>query len=467
MLDIFGVKKNMKSSSERKRIAKQRNKFAFLNFFVFLLIFIFLGVLSVGMINMFFFDNLYEEMHRGKLEIQKSIVETDERITFDNSLDARMMLCFYGEDKELIATSDSIYAFLIEDYYYYAGVMNNPHVKPHLKEKYLEEIEKAKSHSILKLNTEFNKIFNLQKVKTGDQTYRFMVMSFEIDSLNAPSVKACKMLIMVNGEFDATLTFSRIYITCVGAIITLCVIASIFLGYKAIKPLVEALDKQMKFVGDASHELRTPLSIVHSKLENILARQDDTVYDVSEDIAISLKELSRLNKLTNDLLSLAKSDYSHDAYHIENARIDEIVNETAEIFSEMAEIQNKVFSCEIEEVNAKADGDKIKQLIIILLDNALRYTNTGDSIAVTLKNSGNDYILKVADTGIGMSDETMKHAFERFYRADKARSRATGGNGLGLSIAATIVEKHQGKILINHNEPKGTVLTVVLSKKVK
>ena len=98
------------------------------------------------------------------------------------------------------------------------------------------------------------------------------------------------------------------------------------------------------------------------------------------------------------------------------------------------------------------------------IDSILQTKPTQKLPEALIYNSGNDYILKVADTGIGMSDETMKHAFERFYRADKARSRATGGNGLGLSIAATIVEKHQGKILINHNEPKGTKFVIVIPK---
>ena len=102
--------------------------------------------------------------------------------------------------------------------------------------------------------------------------------------------------------------------------------------------------------------------------------------------------------------------------------------------------------------------------MIILLDNALKYTNENDSIIVTLKSGMFDAIIEVADTGIGISEETKAKIFERFYREDKARSRQTGGNGLGLSIAKTIVSDMKGKITVDHNVPKGTKFIITLPK---
>ena len=108
------------------------------------------------------------------------------------------------------------------------------------------------------------------------------------------------------------------------------------------------------------------------------------------------------------------------------------------------------------------DKNKLKQLLVILLDNALKYTEEGDSIKVTANNQNDRFTINVIDTGIGISDESLKHVFERFYREDKARSREKGGSGLGLAIAHTIVKLHGGTIKILHNKPKGTIVTVKL-----
>ena len=141
-----------------------------------------------------------------------------------------------------------------------------------------------------------------------------------------------------------------------------------------------------------------------------------------------------------------------------------LLNEIIEPFIEIAGFEERVLSYEGEDVEAIVDKDKIRELMIILLDNALKYTNINDTINVTLKNGLFDAIIEVSDTGIGISEETKEKIFERFYREDKARSRGTGGNGLGLSIAKTIVTDLKGKISVDHNEPKGTKFLIVIPK---
>ena len=110
------------------------------------------------------------------------------------------------------------------------------------------------------------------------------------------------------------------------------------------------------------------------------------------------------------------------------------------------------------------DSNLIRQLMVILLDNANRYTNSGDSVIVKVSESKSETIIEVIDTGIGIGEEAIKHIFERFYREDKARSRETGGNGLGLSIAQSIVRKHKGTIEALHNSPKGAIFKIYLPK---
>jgi two-component system sensor histidine kinase CiaH len=189
--------------------------------------------------------------------------------------------------------------------------------------------------------------------------------------------------------------------------------------------------------------------------------------EISEDLAISLKELSRLNKLTSDLLTLARTD--NNSYHIDYSVVDikEMIHEVSEPFHELASLQNKTFIIDVEAVKVSVDRNKISQLIIILLDNALQYTNEGESVAIIGRVNGSDVVLEVQDTGIGIQEENRKRIFERFFREDKARSRASGGNGLGLSIAKTIVTHHKGKITCQANTPKGTKFVVILPRHLK
>ncbi len=280
-------------------------------------------------------------------------------------------------------------------------------------------------------------------------------------------VRYVKVYMNIDGEKAAKKELSTGLALCTLLLLLLGSGSSFLIMKKATKPLQEFIEKQIAFVSDASHELRTPLAIVQSQLENVLANPNQTVYDVSEDLAISLKELSRLNKLTTDLLSLARSDQNRLTYHLSKENLNIVINEIVDPFIEIAGFEERVLTYDGEDVDVIIDRDKIRELMIILLDNALKYTNENDEIHVSLKNGIFDAVIEVADTGIGITEETKEKIFERFYREDKARSRETGGNGLGLSIAKTIVTDLKGKIMVDHNEPKGTKFTIILPKSKK
>ena len=268
----------------------------------------------------------------------------------------------------------------------------------------------------------------------------------------------------IDGELDAHEEFKSSLIIGALVIVILGYISSFFIMKNSTRPLQEFVDKQLAFVSDASHELRTPLAIVQSKIENILANPDQSVYDVSEDLAVSLKELSRLNKLTTELLALARNDQNRQVYNFEKANLNIVLSEVLDPFIEIAEFENRKLSYTAEDVDVTIDKDKIRELMIILLDNAMKYTSSGDSINVSLKLISGEAVIEIADTGIGISDVTKEKIFERFYREDKTRSRETGGNGLGLSIAKNIVEDMKGKISVDHNSPKGTKFTIVFPR---
>ena len=288
--------------------------------------------------------------------------------------------------------------------------------------------------------------------------------TYDVDSSKDVVVCYVKIYMNIDGEIAARNELNTGLILCTILLLVLGSLSSYLIMRKSVKPIEEFVEKQVTFVSDASHELRTPLAIVQSKLENILTNPNQRVFDVSEDLAVSLKELSRLNKLTSDLLALARSDQNRLTYNLEKINLNIILSEIVEPFIEIASFEERELSYDGEDVDVIIDRDKIRELMIILLDNALKYTNENDKIHISLKVGMFDAIIEVVDTGIGINEETKEKIFERFYREDKARSRQTGGNGLGLSIAKTIVADLKGKITVDHNMPKGTKFTITLPR---
>ena len=282
-----------------------------------------------------------------------------------------------------------------------------------------------------------------------------------IEGYNA---KCIKIFMNIEGERNTRSSFMRVYIVCAVVMVAISGVASIFMSRKTLSPLKEFVQKQIDFVSDASHELRTPLAVLQSKIENILANPDKTVYEVSEELAVSLNEINRLNKLTNELLTLARNDKNKLKLKSEVCNLNELVKNIIEPFKEIFEIHNRNFEYQGSECYAKVDKDKIKQIMIILIDNAIKFTNEEEKITIYVYSSTSEVHIEVLDTGLGMSDDAMEHVFERFYREDKARSRETGGTGLGLSIASTLVNLHKGTIKVEHNEPKGSKFIISLPR---
>jgi two-component system sensor histidine kinase CiaH len=242
-------------------------------------------------------------------------------------------------------------------------------------------------------------------------------------------------------------------------------IASYVLSKKTLLPIAETINKQTEFVQNASHELRTPLTIIQAKQELLLREPNAKIIDKSEDIVLTLNEAKRLGKLTKDLMLLASAYSNNMELNKENEKIDEIIETTVKPYMEVASLANKEIILDLKYgKTVNIDVSKIEQLLIILLDNALKYTEDGDKIEIATFLKDGKCNIEVRDTGIGISDKGLKEVFNRFYREDRARSRETGGSGLGLSIADTIVKAHNGTIKASHNTPKGTIFTIRLPK---
>jgi signal transduction histidine kinase len=237
---------------------------------------------------------------------------------------------------------------------------------------------------------------------------------------------------------------------------------------KAIVPMREAYEKQRQFAADASHELRTPLSVVMASADLLENDPSITSPFLKQVIADVRDEVKKMTKLVSDLLVVARSDNQALKLKMQKINMAAVIKQTLRLMQPLAEKKNICFHSEgLQAADIHADEQKIKQLVLILVDNAVKYTPENGSVTVTLDavHDKDKIKLSIRDTGIGIPKEDQERIFDRFYRVDKARSREMGGNGLGLAIAQEIVNLHQGKIFVASEPGKGTIFTVVLKKK--
>ncbi len=219
--------------------------------------------------------------------------------------------------------------------------------------------------------------------------------------------------------------------------------------------LDDAHRQQQRFVGDVSHELRTPLTTIRGNAE-LLAMGETSPEEQREAIDHIRRETERLSRLVDELLVLARAD-AVEAFAPRPLQLDEVLMETFADLQGIAGRRLRVSA--IDAVTVNGERDRLKQLVLVLLDNALRYTPKG-TVDVSIADDGKEAVLRVDDDGIGIALAELPHVFERFYRGDAARRMDASGSGLGLPIARWIVERHGGTIRIEGSERGGTLVTV-------
>ncbi len=226
----------------------------------------------------------------------------------------------------------------------------------------------------------------------------------------------------------------------------------------AIRPVAESYEKQKRFITDASHELKTPLAVINAANEVTELESGETEWTQSIH-----RQIGRLTSLTEKLVMLSRMD--EESYKPTTARFDlsAAVGETFDSFAAVAQHKNKAYTAEIEDgLFYEGDENAIRQLVGLLIDNAMKYSDTAGNIAVTLKKSGRGAELRVENTAEGLKKGDQSVLFERFYRADASRNSATGGHGIGLSVAKAIVQAHRGRIAAVSPDGKKIVFTVGL-----
>ena len=231
-----------------------------------------------------------------------------------------------------------------------------------------------------------------------------------------------------------------------------------------IARLDDSFQNTNRFTADASHELRTPLTIMRGELEAIIARRDLS-QEIRAALASLLEEVERLVRIVERLFALSRLDTGEA--QIERIPVDlgRLAETTVEQMCLLAEEKHISLKCEMNErVEVEGDRTRLKQVIVNLLDNAIKYTPDGGAIALSVRAQNGTAFLEVADTGPGILDAALPHVFERFYRADGVRSRDVDGAGLGLSIVQSICAAHGGSVNVKNNHPSGCCVTVGLPR---
>lgn len=267
--------------------------------------------------------------------------------------------------------------------------------------------------------------------KKGNYTFRELSIT----------INGFKIRIIRNIDSERSSLKQLLFVIGIGIVFSIIItyFVALYLTRKALLPIENAWYTQAKFIQDASHELRTPITIVSSKLQSLLTVPNNTISDEVETIADAMNETRRLRKMIKDLLSLSKED-TIIKLKVEEINMVDLVEEIYRDYIDIATIQNKVLKYENNLKNplVKSDKNKLKQLLLIFIDNAFKYTNINDEISFKLDEKDNKIICTILDTGIGIKESDLKHIFDRFFRSDNVRNKDIDGSGIGLSIAKMI-----------------------------
>ncbi|MFO0702396.1 MAG: ATP-binding protein [Candidatus Andersenbacteria bacterium] len=238
-----------------------------------------------------------------------------------------------------------------------------------------------------------------------------------------------------------------------------------FLAARALAPIEESVARQRQFVQDASHELRTPLAIIGSNIDVALSNPEPSVPQLQDKLRTVRETTKRMGKVIEDLFTLSTSDNQSLRLRPRLLDLDRAARDVVRQMRSLARTKHQqLVTGELEPLVVHADEDRLKQVLTIFVDNAIKYTPDGGTITVSVtKTLGIDYAkLSVQDTGPGIAREHQDKIFERFYRVDKSRSRALGGNGLGLPIAKMIVERSRGYVSVSSKPGAGSRFDVFL-----
>lgn len=243
-------------------------------------------------------------------------------------------------------------------------------------------------------------------------------------------------------------------------------VAGYFLAGKTLKPIADMVDEQNRFISDASHELRTPLTALKSEIEVNLRNTALTLADAKKLIRSNLEEVNNLQSLSDNLIKLTHFQKNGNGIIHETVRLSSIAKDAVKKVALAAKQKSIRVTNKVPDVKLHGNAMLLTELLVILLDNAVKYSKKGKPVTLTAHKTDGHINIQVVDQGIGIHKEDLEHIFNRFYRADKSRTKTNEtGYGLGLAIAKQIVDAHSGSIHVESAVGKGTTFTVKLPLK--
>lgn len=243
-------------------------------------------------------------------------------------------------------------------------------------------------------------------------------------------------------------------------ILGLSSLAGYFLAGRTLKPIQMMVEEQNRFITDASHELRTPITSLKSEIE-VNLRDRKLKREAKKVLQSNLEDVNRLQTLTDDLIRLTQYQKTNGLV-IEKVSLSEIIKEAVSKVLNLAKVKKIAIKDQIKDSVLEGDKKSLTEVLVILLDNAIKYSPKNTTIKLTTKRNDHYLIIDITDQGIGIDKEDLPYLFDRFYRADKSRTKTNvAGYGLGLSIAKQIINKHHGDIKVESKLGKGSIFSIV------
>jgi signal transduction histidine kinase len=283
--------------------------------------------------------------------------------------------------------------------------------------------------------------YDIYKYSVIEQSDGYMIVF--LDCRN--ELQTAKQILVISGSVS------------LGVLILMFILISVF-SKRAIKPIIESTEKQKLFITDAGHEIKTPLAIISANADVI-----ELMNGENEWLASIRNQVIRLDKLVKNLLTLSKMEEDNLKVSFNEFNLSETVARIAGPFAAVAEAKNKKFIMEIQPGRQLfGDESSMEQLVSTLVDNAMKYSNEEGTIKLSLASHKKGVKLEVFNTTDEIDTDNLDKLFDRFYRADSSRARQTGGYGIGLSIAKSIVEAHHGKISVKSEDGRSICFTAII-----
>ncbi len=301
------------------------------------------------------------------------------------------------------------------------------------------------------------------EVERGLQRQRIYLQQ-NMDPSQPPSIIFSRLNPALQHEIRERLLERILYIDT--AIIILVAAGGYLLAGRTLKPIKEMVDEQNRFITDASHELRTPLTSMRTELEATLLSKKLSEKEAREVLTSNLEEVVHLQNLSNNLLELATAKKPPKKKTIQTLSLTKMLNEVIKKLKPLADEKKISFTLNLEESHLIGEQSSLRELFIILLDNAIKYSHENTEVTISSKKKEKFAVIKVSDQGIGIPKADREKIFDRFFRSDKSRSKVGAkGYGLGLAIAKQIVADHNGQINVESKLDHGTTFIVQLPRK--